>query len=153
MLQAIERIFDQLHFQYLELFILALLPIALTVIIHSRGMAVTGAYWKHSRARLPTNRPSTTLILIGAVAIVLATHALEIFAWALFYNFTELLPSARAALEFSISSYSTLGSSSIELPARWQGLDGFEAMNGMLMFAWSTAMLVAIVQQAQGLER
>ena len=148
MLNAIDQIFVQLHFEYVELFLSALLPMAITVVIHSRGMSLAGAYWKRSRRRLPANRQSVTLILVGAVALILATHAVEIFAWTLFYNLTSLLPDVRSALEFSISSYSTLGSSSIELPFRWQGLEGFEAMSGMLMFGWSTALLAAVVQES-----
>lgn len=50
-------------------------------------------------------------------------------------------------MNFSFSSYTTLGESAFALPLHWQGPGGFEAMSAMLMFGWSTAMLAAVVMK------
>ena len=34
----------------------------------------------------------------------------------------------------------------------WVGFGGFEAMTGMLMFGWSTAVLAAVVQKIHAIE-
>ena len=44
------------------------------------------------------------------------------------------------------------GANNITLPGRWQGLEGFEALTAMLMFGWSTAMLVAVVHKVHSID-
>ena len=151
MLESIGRFFLALHFQYVELFLTALLPMGLTVLVHGQGMGLVIRYWRRSRPRLTRHRHSTAFLLITVIAIMMAAHYVEISVWALFYFSSDMLSDFRSAMSFSVSSYTTLGSSII-LPARWQGLDGLEAMAGMLMFGWSTAVLVAIVQKIHNID-
>jgi hypothetical protein len=151
MLESIGRFFLALHFQYAELFLTALLPMSLTVIVHGQGMGLVVHYWKRFRSRFSGNPHSTAFLLITVIAIMMAAHYVEISLWALFYFSTDMLSDFRSAMSFSVSSYTTLGSSII-LPARWQGLDGLEAMAGMLMFGWSTAILVSIVQKIHNID-
>jgi len=93
-----------------------------------------------------------TLIVVVIVTIMLATHYLEIIIWAWFYLLTSMIQDVRAAMSFSVETYTTLGATNISLPTRWQGLEGFEALTAMLMFGWSTAMLVAVIQKFQNIE-
>ena len=90
--------------------------------------------------------------MIAIVAIMLATHYIEVCAWALFYVATGMLADFREAMTYSINCYTTLGATSIVLPGRWHGLGGFEAISGMLMFGWSTAVLAAVVQKLHSIE-
>ena len=55
-------------------------------------------------------------------------------------------------MNLSVNSYTTLGASNLTLPGRWQGLDGFEAMTAMLMFGWSTAVIVNLLQKADSID-
>jgi len=151
---GIARTFADLHYEYTEQFLTALVPMIVTVVLHGYGMRLAGRCFKrfgqrpagHSRAG------PHVVVLIAIVAIMLATHFLEVFAWALFYFGTNMLSDIRTAVFFSINSYTTLGASNIELPGHWKGLGGFEAMTAMLMFGWSTAMLAAIVQKSHGID-
>ena len=63
-----------------------------------------------------------------------------------------MLAGLQDAMNFSINSYTTLGASNIQLPGRWRGFDGFEAMTAMLMFGWSTAVLAVVVQKTHSIE-
>jgi len=154
MLETIMQTLRALHFQYLEQFLTALLPMAVTVVIHGQGMGLASRYFKrfgqppagHKRAG------PHVIVLIMIVAIMLATHFVEISAWALFYYLTGMLTDFKAAMNYSVNSYTTLGATSIDLPGRWQGLGGFEAIAGMLMFGWSTAILVAVVQKTHNID-
>ncbi len=154
MLESIAQSLWDLHFQYLEQLVAALLPMALTVVIHGQGIGLAGRYFKRF-SRRPAGRSHTgphVIVLIVIVAIMLATHFVELFCWALFYFVTGMLADFKSAMTYSINSYTTLGATSIDLPERWQGLGGFEAIAGMLMFGWSTAVLAVIVQRTHSIE-
>ena len=90
--------------------------------------------------------------MIGIVAIMVATHTVEVIIWALFFGLLGLIPEWVSAVYFSIASYTTLGESGITLPAHWEGLGGFEAMAAMLMFGWSMAMLAAVILKVQSID-
>ena len=154
MLETIVQMFRELHFQYLEQFLTALLPMALTVVIHGQGMGLASRYFKRFGRRPEHDSRTGPLltVLIVIVAIMLATHFVEVFAWAWFYFFTGMLTDIKSAMSYSVNSYTTLGATNIELPGRWQGLGGFEAIAGMLMFGWSTAVLAVVVQKTHSIE-
>jgi hypothetical protein len=154
MLESIVNTLMQLHFQYTEQFLTALLPMSLTVVLHGQGMRLAALYLR--RFGKPASHGSRAsllnIVLIGMVAIMLLTHFIEINAWAMFYFLTHMLPDYRSAMYLSVNSYTTLGASNLTLPGRWQGLDGFEAMTAMLMFGWSTAVMVNVVQKTGSID-
>jgi voltage-gated potassium channel len=148
MLEFIWQTFVALKFEYLEQFLTALVPMSATVMIHGKGMQLAGRHFKRFGAPAAGRHFSNMVVAIVVVAIMLATHFAEVAGWAIFYLATGMVAEFQAAMAFSISSYTTLGSSTIQLPGRWHGFEGFEAMTAMLMFGWSTAMLAAIVQKS-----
>ncbi|MEZ5501639.1 MAG: hypothetical protein R3E50_02885 [Halioglobus sp.] len=136
-----------MDFVYLDQLLAALLPMGVTVFLHAQGVSVTGRCIRRfapSTGGAERQQPHI-LLLIAIVGILLVTHFLEVVAWALFYNLTGLLPDARQAMDFSMNTYTTLGSSALALPGRWVGFEGFEALTAMLMFGWSTALLATVV--------
>lgn len=147
MLETIVQLFRELHFQYTEQFLAALLPMALTVVIHGEGMGLASrCFRRFGRPPVGSKRAGPhVFVLIAIVGIMLATHFIEVSGWAWFYFATGMLTDFKSAMTYSINSYTTLGATSIELPGRWQGLGGFEAIAGMLMFGWSTALLAVVV--------
>jgi len=153
MLESIGQAFLALELDYVEQFVAALLPMSLTVVIHGYGMKFVGRYFRRFGApAAKARRGSATLVLVAIVAIMLAAHFLEVIAWASFYLLAGMLTSVSDAMTFSISSYTTLGASNIQLTGRWRGFDGFEAMTAMLMFGWSTAVLAVVVQKTHSIE-
>ncbi|MGH8710261.1 MAG: ion channel [Burkholderiales bacterium] len=152
MLEAIARFFAEVHFQYTEQFLTALLPMTLTVICHGFGMGLVRSYFKRFGSSASLRSVHRTTLLVVIVAIMLATHYIEITIWAWFYFATDMIQNFKTAMYFSVESYTTLGASNITLPERWQGLEGFEALTAMLMFGWSTAMLVAVVHKVHSIE-
>jgi len=155
MLENIVRFFLEMHFHYTEQFVTALVPMTATVICHGAGMHLVRRYFRRfgsSPNIRSASRTMRTLIVVVIVTIMLATHYLEIIIWAWFYLLTSMIQDVRAAMSFSVETYTTLGATNISLPTRWQGLEGFEALTAMLMFGWSTAMLVAVIQKFQNIE-
>jgi hypothetical protein len=153
-MEAMVQVFRELHYQYTEQFLAALLPMALTVVIHGQGMGLAGRYFKRfGRPAASSKRTGPhVFVLIMIVAIMLAAHYIEINVWAIFYFLTDMLPDYRAAVFYSVNSYTTLGASNITLPGRWLGLGGFEAMTAMLMFGWSTAILAVVIGRLHNLD-
>ena len=135
------------HFLYLEQFVVALVLTGATVFIHGLGMQWVKRYLSRSLAIVgPQERSRSHLLtMVGIVWIMLVTHSVEIVIWALFYKLRGVISQWVSAVYFSLASYTTLGESSITLPAHWRGLGGFEAMTAMLMFGWSIAMLATVL--------
>jgi hypothetical protein len=75
----------------------------------------------------------------GVILYLFALHVVEISIWAAFYlRFTDY-PTFAVAFYESALAFTTLDTP--ELPPTWKFLGTAEAIAGLLMFAWSTAMI------------
>jgi voltage-gated potassium channel Kch len=63
------------------------------------------------------------------------------------YIFIGAFQSFEQALYFSIVTFTTLGYGDITLESNWRLLASFEAASGIIIFGWSTAIIVAVVQR------
>jgi voltage-gated potassium channel len=90
-----------------------------------------------------------TFMSTGAVLLVL--HLFEALAWAVAFF---LLPgntdlkNFEDAVYFSLVTFTTLGYGDMVLDERWRILSGAEAVNGILLAGWSTALLFSVVQRS-----
>jgi hypothetical protein len=84
--------------------------------------------------------------IMGATLVALAGHLGEIGLWAFALDLSGAVADIRAAIYSSAGSYTTSGSD-IVLPAQWKLLGPFEAVDGMLMFGVSTAVIYAVIQR------
>ena len=140
--------FAGLHFQFVEQLLMALPPMALTVVVHGQAMHLVARYSMRYSGRGAEGSGASARGLgpIVIVAIMLVAHFFEIYGWSIFYVSTGMIEDGRAAMNYSINAYTTLGASDVHVPLRWQGIDGFEAMTAMLMFGWSTAVLFGAIR-------
>jgi voltage-gated potassium channel Kch len=133
----------------------ALIGIALvvvTVIIHGVG---TTSWLRVLRGRYADSdgniRAGKTMeVLVATVLALLLLHTLEIVVWA--YAYLALLPSGELAsfeesVYFSFVTFTTLGYGDITLTENLRLLSGIEALNGIMLVGWTTAMLFAVVQR------
>jgi len=146
--------FYVLDFEYIDQFLFALVPMSLTVIFHGIGMdMVRRCFRRFGRPLINSRRVIARIsVMISIMGIMLASHFIGIVIWAAFYLGAGVLQGAQKAMYFSAESYTTLGASGITLTGRWLGFDGLEAMTGVLMFGWSTAILAAIVVKFHSLD-
>jgi len=124
--------------------------IAITVLIHAIGTTV----WVRHLARRYSGQSfwrgrRAMLVLVNTALIVFVLHTLEIVLWAGAYQ--ALLPanefaSFQEAVYFSFVTFTTLGYGDITLSEGWRLLSGIEALNGILLVGWTTAMIFAVVQ-------
>jgi hypothetical protein len=126
--------------------------IALTVTMHAVGTTL----WVRSvRRRFMDRDPEWRLgrsvnLLIGTGLILVALHTLQIMLWAWVYMLVVPSGSFQSMSEtvyFSFVTFTTLGYGDITLRGDYRVLSGIEAMNGILLVGWSTAVLFAIVQR------
>ena len=83
---------------------------------------------------------------VGAVMILLVGHVLQVTLWAILYYFDwHAFSRFGEALYFSLASFTTLGASELVLPVNHRMIGAFESAAGVMMFGWSTALLVAVV--------
>ena len=128
------------------------LLVCVTIVIHAVGSmawvkflinryAGRGGDWK-TRDTIP--------ILVFTGLVLLMLHGVEITVWAVTYralpDLTEL-ETMEKALYFSMVTFTTLGFGDITLSSQWRILSGIEAMNGIMLFGWTTALLFSVLQR------
>ena len=87
--------------------------------------------------------------LIGEVVLVMAmVSILEALLWAAAYVVLDEIQNLEQAFYFSMVTFTTLGYGDIVLDERWRLLASFEAATGIIMFGWTTAILIAVVQHS-----
>jgi hypothetical protein len=125
--------------------------LAVTTAIHAVGMTATlSAVRGLGRGQLiKIKSVRATLILASGSVFILFVHLFEVLIWASFFVWTGALPTASVAFYYALNQYTTVGSD-VELAVRWQLLSGFIATAGLMTFAWSTSVLLTLVQENFG---
>ena len=84
------------------------------------------------------------LVLSGLILVMSLAAFFESALWGGFYLWVGALANTEEALYFSLVTFTTLGYGDINLGVDWRLLAAFEAANGIIMFGWTTAMIVAV---------
>lgn len=87
------------------------------------------------------------MVLIISVSIIGAAIMVDIWLWTiLFYCLEpEVLQNLDTALYFTTATFTTVGYGDIVLPPDWRLLAASAAINGMILFGWSTAFIFEIM--------
>lgn len=104
---------------------------------------------RYARFKVPPKYAPSPVKNIGVLAavmmIVTVGSLLQVSIWALLFILLGEFDELEAALYYSAVNFSTLGYGDIVMSARWRMLGPLEAMNGILMFGVSTAVMTAAV--------
>ncbi|MGB8396805.1 MAG: potassium channel family protein [Pseudolabrys sp.] len=87
-------------------------------------------------------------VMISTVSVLMITHAFEVGVWALAYSIVDIAPPGSGLMYFAFVNYTTLGYGDIVPTRRWQLLGPMTAMNGVLLFGWSTALIFEVLRRA-----
>ena len=122
--------------------------IAVTVLIHAVCLEGIMKAWRAISIEIAVRwrAISISLTIIG----IFGAHVIQIWVWAIFYYFVEEIPTWESALYFSTSSFTTVGYGDLILSEEWRLLGSIEAINGMILFGWSTAFIFAGVSRIYG---
>ncbi len=86
-------------------------------------------------------------IMIVVTLVMAAAHLVEIVLWAAAYRAISEIAAFEKAFYFSAQNYTTLGYGDIVLSDRWRLLGPLEAINGLLLFGLSTAVMFAALSR------
>jgi len=105
---------------------------------------------------LPLPRASNwpRLVMIShsvvAVLVLMSGHLIQVALWALLYHFAwGEFQTFYGALYFSLASFTTVGAGELNLTPAHRMVGALESAAGMLMFGWSTALLVRVVLRSE----
>ena len=87
-------------------------------------------------------------VMIPTVSVFMLAHTLEVFVWALAYSIVEASPPGTNLVYFAFVNFATLGYGDILPVQRWLLLGPLAAMNGWLLFGWSTAVIFEVLRRA-----
>ena len=82
--------------------------------------------------------------MVATVLVLMAAHTLEVIVW----GGTGAAPAGAGLVYFAFVNYTTLGYGEIVPIERWQLLGPITAMNGVLLFGWSTAVIFEVLRRA-----
>lgn len=128
---------------------IGVLMLSITTIIHAGGMLVTFRVldnYAHRRHARPSNWNRLTVVA-GAVWMMSAALVLELLAWAGIYIVLGEFDAIEPAVYFSNVTFTTVGYGDIVLSPGRRLLASFQAANGIIMFGWTTAVVIAAVQR------
>jgi polyferredoxin len=89
-----------------------------------------------------------TTAMVATVGILMIAHVAEVGVWALAYAILDVAPPSADVLYFAFVNYATLGYGDVVPVERWRLLGPMAAMNGVLLFGWSTAVIFEVLRQA-----
>ena len=96
------------------------------------------------------HRPQVRLaaVMVATVAVLMNAHLAEVMVWSLAYGILDVAPPGADLLYFAFVNYTTLGYGDVVPVERWRLLGPMAAMNGALLFGWSTAVIFEVLRQA-----
>jgi len=87
-------------------------------------------------------------VMTATVSVLMAAHIAEVFVWSFAYAIFDVAPPGTNLVYFAFVNYTTLGYGNVTPLQRWYLLGPMTAMNGVLLFGWSTAVIFAVLQKA-----
>lgn len=127
----------------------------ITVCIHAIGTA----WWIGVLKRLTpssnryTRKVMPIRVLCLTALLLLLLHLVEVVPWAGLYLLLPdqvSLSTFEESAYFATVTYTSLGYGDVVIQGPWRILSAIQAMNGLLVFGWSTALLFAVVERIWG---
>ncbi|MGL9618669.1 potassium channel family protein [Bradyrhizobium sp. U531] len=96
-----------------------------------------------------TGRPRLHLmgVMIATAVVLMLAHMLEVLTWAATYRIVQAAAADADLLYFAFVNYTTLGYGDITPVREWRLIGPLTAMNGVLLFGWSAAILFEVLRK------
>ena len=85
-------------------------------------------------------------VMIATVTVLMIAHLAEVLVWSLIYAAIDVAPEGADLTYFAFVNYTTLGYGDVTPVKRWFLLGPMTAMNGVLLFGWSTAVIFEVLR-------
>jgi hypothetical protein len=86
-------------------------------------------------------------VMAATVSVLMTAHVAEVFVWAITYFLVGAVPSGTDLVYFAYVNFTTLGYGDVVPVKEWQLLGPITAMNGVLLFGWSTAVIFEVLRR------
>lgn len=86
-------------------------------------------------------------VMIATAAALSVAHTLEVLVWGCTYRLIQAAPPGSDLLYFAFVNYTTLGYGDITPVPEWRLIGPLTAMNGILLFGWSAAILFEVLRK------
>lgn len=119
------------------------------IVVHALVMAIVVRATRFVGARDMLH--PTLLLIVGMVAtvsVLMVAHITEVLVWTLAYAILNVAPENTDLVYFAFVNYTTLGYGDVIPVERWRLLGPMTAMNGVLLFGWSTAVIFEVLFRA-----
>jgi hypothetical protein len=116
------------------------------IAIHALVMSLVIKVAQAMKAR-QRHTPNLAVVMIGTVSVLMAAHVAEVTVWALAYGIVGVAPPGAGLVYFAFVNYTTLGYGDVTPVPEWNLLGPITAMNGVLLFGWSTAVIFEVLRR------
>lgn len=120
--------------------------VLVTTFLHTVATAVALTRLKGA-VRVTRGHLSRSFVISALVLGLFLVTLFDAVLWAQVYVAIGAIPDQEGALYFSMVTFTTLGYGDLTLQADWRLLASLEAANGIIMFGWSTALIVSYIQR------
>jgi hypothetical protein len=95
------------------------------------------------------SRQSFQLIAVtsATASVLMVAHLTEVLVWSFAYSFISVAPPGTDLVYFAFVNYTTLGYGDVTPLKHWHLLGPITAMNGVLLFGWSTAVIFEVLRR------
>jgi Ion channel len=121
---------------------------AINIIIHALSTLIMIRMARAAGLR-QASRPSLHVVgvMMATSVVLMLAHAIEVFVWSLAYAIANAAPDDANLIYFAFVNYTTLGYGDVTPLPNWRLLGPLTAMNGVLMFGWSTALMFEVLRK------
>lgn len=123
--------------------------VVLTTIVHAAAMVagLRGLRIAHAERWAGASGSTRVTVVAALVLMMFLASLVEAGLWAATYLVVGAISGLERALYFSTVTYTTLGYGDVTMAEGWRLLSSLEAANGIIMFGWTTALIVAAVHR------
>ena len=127
--------------------VIATILMMATTVVHTVGMMVALSMMRKHEIPTIHRLLRSDVYHVGCIVLLLFYISLvEVLLWAATYLALNAIEGFERALYFSMVTFTTLGYGEIILDDQYRLLASFEAANGIILFGWSTAIVIYAVQ-------
>lgn len=99
---------------------------------------------KNARQVVEGNLADVVRFLMRSMLLIVVCHIFNVALWAVAYLAVGVADDFHAAFVVSLANYTTLGAPDADWPKNWNLIPPFEALCGIIMFAWSISLFYSM---------
>lgn len=136
----------------LRILLTGFLIVALNVVLQAIASMLWLRQTKKTLEQWKSNITNSRVFSILIISFLYLTflHLTQAFIWAFCI---DILPLASIGFKtfsdtfyYSAVTFTTLGYGDLTISSEWRMLSGFEAINGIMLIGWSTALMYSLIQ-------